>query len=644
MMKRSVGGRLAAALFLVFVACAGTSDDSTESGESLLGSTELAVVQPANLPGDLGSRLTKTCTATLNPQVEAMLFGKAGAPAAMKAPARVIPPGDGRPLRVKAGAVDLSGPSASSKDPANVDKTAKLSASEMANGANVLRSADGTMEVSTKLRGTQAVAAKATEGLVVYAGGHSDGDVVVRPTGDGAEDWLLLTKAPASGKVEYELGLTKGVKAVRVVANTVEMLDDDGAPRLRMAPPQIVGDDCQRVQATVTVTGCVVDTDPSFPEGKPHPKPNASSCNVALTWNPSSVKYPAAVDPTWSSTASMSVPRAWHKAIKLDGSPDRVLVAGGLTSTGYVVNASAEIYNASNGSWSATGSMAQARYSHGAVKFGDGTVYVAGGLAGWVTASVESYSPSTGTWTTRAPLPVAVSGLSMDLVGTDYFLVAGGLADIGGALKSTTASALYYRPLNYYPASPAMPAARAWQGSVTTPDGVYLLGGERNNTGTSVALNDVLRFNSSTSTFTTVASMPNARSRFGATYIPATNQIFVAGGWTESGETAATATMVVPAASSWVAGPSMAVGRSWGALAVRSTGPLVIGGATGSTSQASSTFFDNLQVAFPGPNMLAGRYAHSATALSNEKWSRVVDQGLIKRRPPPGESCSSCAA
>jgi hypothetical protein len=27
-----------------------------------------------------------------------------------------------------------------------------------------------------------------------------------------------------------------------------------------------------------------------------------------------------------------------------------------------------------------------------------------------------------------------------------------------------------------------------------------------------------------------------------------------------------------------------------------------------------------------------------------EKWSRVVDQGLIKRRPPPGESCSSCAA
>jgi hypothetical protein len=28
----------------------------------------------------------------------------------------------------------------------------------------------------------------------------------------------------------------------------------------------------------------------------------------------------------------------------------------------------------------------------------------------------------------------------------------------------------------------------------------------------------------------------------------------------------------------------------------------------------------------------------------SEKWSRVVDQGLIKRRPPPGESCSSCAA
>jgi DNA invertase Pin-like site-specific DNA recombinase len=32
------------------------------------------------------------------------------------------------------------------------------------------------------------------------------------------------------------------------------------------------------------------------------------------------------------------------------------------------------------------------------------------------------------------------------------------------------------------------------------------------------------------------------------------------------------------------------------------------------------------------------------SAKTLEKWSRVVDQGLIKRRPPPGESCSSCAA
>ena len=36
--------------------------------------------------------------------------------------------------------------------------------------------------------------------------------------------------------------------------------------------------------------------------------------------------------------------------------------------------------------------------------------------------------------------------------------------------------------------------------------------------------------------------------------------------------------------------------------------------------------------------------SHWSADRESEKWSRVVDQGLIKRRPPPGESCSSCAA
>jgi hypothetical protein len=99
----------------------------------------------------------------------------------------------------------------------------------------------------------------------------------------------------------------------------------------------------------------------------------------------------------------MTRARERHTATLL---PDgRVLIAGGYD--GNRDTASAEVYDPSTGTWSATGAMAQGRFVHTASSLPDGKVLVTGGayyevgtmsnLA--IAGSAEVYDPSTGTWT-----------------------------------------------------------------------------------------------------------------------------------------------------------------------------------------------------------------------------------------------------
>jgi Galactose oxidase, central domain len=124
-------------------------------------------------------------------------------------------------------------------------------------------------------------------------------------------------------------------------------------------------------------------------------------------------------------TGAMVTAREQHTATLLvDG---RVLIVGGTTSTGTGDShptTTVEVYDPSTGSFSATGSMTEARTFHTATLLPSGKVLVAGG--GDENSTAEVYDPATGSFSTTGGIEIGRAGHTATLLPNGSVLVAGG--------------------------------------------------------------------------------------------------------------------------------------------------------------------------------------------------------------------------
>ena len=211
---------------------------------------------------------------------------------------------------------------------------------------------------------------------------------------------------------------------------------------------------------------------------------------------------------SWSVTAPMAGNRGAHTASLLaDG---KVLVAAGNAATLYRRSASdattttaaagfgttttsgegevatAELYDPTTRSWSATGALKAARSSHTATVLKDGRVLVVGGFSpDGELDSAEIYHPSAGTWSTATPLDRPRTIHAAALLPDGQVLVAGGqVGSSGSVLSSTLQSATLYDPAadTWRPAAD-MATPRTGHSATTLASGKVLIVGGLNPSG-----------------------------------------------------------------------------------------------------------------------------------------------------------------
>jgi hypothetical protein len=135
---------------------------------------------------------------------------------------------------------------------------------------------------------------------------------------------------------------------------------------------------------------------------------------------------------TFSATGTLKVARGIHAAAVL---PDgRVLISGGNGTAPDISPLNTEIFDPATGQFSPGGDLRTPRDSHAAVTLTDGRVLVIGGelppdLSGFVGAGVpasEIFDPATGRWTDGPTLQPAFFGATVTMLTNGKILIFGG--------------------------------------------------------------------------------------------------------------------------------------------------------------------------------------------------------------------------
>lgn len=299
--------------------------------------------------------------------------------------------------------------------------------------------------------GVDDVEAEVADGFVIYRnalqkalGLPGSGHLVHRVHAGGTEDFVTIGSAPSAPELSYRVHPGDTVRGLRVVDNNVEFVDRVNGPRLRMAQPYLIDSTGAHHDASVSVSDCAYDSDPSAPWGRKVTPPGSRLCTIKISWADSNPAYPVLLDPAWTSAADMSTVRRYHTLTPiLKSGVEYVLVAGGENATTFL--ATAALLNTTDLTWALTGNMGAAHVSHTATNVSPGTdnarVIVIGGANTTTSATniTRSYNPVTGTWTKVNSMSAARVYHSTLLLGTGKILAAAGSSTYPALTNNTTA-------------------------------------------------------------------------------------------------------------------------------------------------------------------------------------------------------------
>lgn len=442
----------------------------------------------------------------------------------------------------------------------------------------------------------------APSGMRVQVAPRTSQDLASRSVASGVESRARFAARPHTEELVYDVRLA-GVAGVRLVGNTVEFLDREGAPRLRMAPPYAAGADGVRVTPNVAVGSCAVDRDPRAPWGRGPTPPGSDSCRVRLDWSAAEISYPAVVAQRWTTGDAMVVPVYDHTENRLSDS--RIVVIGGVdTSSGTPVSSNAtQIFDPDSRSWAAAPSIpgddnAGARDQHTATSRFYESIVVAGGFRRDGTtatplSSVFLFEPAGSWW---RPLPAMAeargghSAVRLDLPAAERIVVAGGTG-AGGPL--TTAERFDF-------------LAYAW----------------------------------------TTSRLSQPRTRHVATVL--TDKRMLLTGGTAGGASLATTDLYDPATDTWRAGPPMTVARSDHAAVPLIDSTVMVSGGRDARGLPTTS----VEVYDPGQNqwstkadLRTARYDHGTAAMSDgtvvvAAGTRTRPLSVVERYDPIADSWS----